>query len=140
MDGRVLTGDYATDIMRGMDKEEVELFQFIDDNPNTSYYAANHNNTDWLDEINKTAFMQNYGVSVSGGDDIALYRFSLGFGQNNGNIDGTSFNRLNIRFNSDIKFTEQFKILMDIAYAQIMRNVGIYRFGRDTFSVLFSHD
>lgn len=115
---------YATDIMRGMDKEEVELFQFIDDNPNTSYYAANHNNTDWLDEINKTAFMQNYGVSVSGGDDIALYRFSLGFGQNNGNIDGTSFNRLNIRFNSDIKFTEQFKILMDIAYAQIMRNVG----------------
>ena len=68
--------------------------------------------------------MQNYGVSVSGGDDIALYRFSLGFGQNNGNIDGTSFNRLNIRFNSDIKFTEQFKILMDIAYAQIMRNVG----------------
>lgn len=115
---------YATDIMRGMEPDEVERFRFTNDNPNTSYYRANHNNTDWLNEINKTAFMQNYGVAVSGGDNVALYRFSLGFGQNNGNVDGTSFNRLNIRFNTDIKFTEEFKIRMDIAYAQTMRNVG----------------
>lgn len=115
---------YATDIMRGMNQKEVDLFQFIEDNPNKSYYAANHNNTNWLDEINKPAFMQDYGISVSGGDNVALYRFSLGFGQNNGNIDGTSFNRLNIRFNTDIKLTQQFKILMDIAYAQTMRNMG----------------
>lgn len=115
---------YATDLMRGMDPEVVERYQFINDDKSTSYYAANHNNTDWQDEINKMAFMQNYGVAVSGGDDVALYRFSLGFGQNNGNVDGTSFNRLNIRFNTDVKLTSQFKIRMDIAYAQTMRNMG----------------
>ena len=55
---------------------------------------------------------------MSGGDDIALYRFSLGYAQNNGNIDGTKFDRLNVRFNSDIKLTDEFKILFDIAYTQ----------------------
>ena len=38
--------------------------------------------------------------------------------KNDGNIDGTSFNRLNVRFNSDIKLTEDFKIQTDISYAQ----------------------
>lgn len=115
---------YATDVMRGMDPEETKLFQFINDDKSTSYYRANHNNTDWQDEISQFGLMQNYGVAVSGGDDVALYRFSLGFGQNNGNIDGTSFNRLNIRFNTDIKLTSQFKVLLDIGYAQTNRNMG----------------
>ena len=109
---------YATDVMSGMDRHEVEDFQFTNDDPSRSFYRAVHNNTDWMDEINKTAFIQNYGISVSGGDDIALYRFSLGYAQNNGNIDGTKFDRLNVRFNSDIKLTDEFKILFDIAYTQ----------------------
>lgn len=58
---------------------------------------------------------------LAGGDDIALYRFSLGYAKNDGNIDGTSFNRLNVRFNSDIKLTEDFKIQTDISYAQTGR-------------------
>lgn len=109
---------YATDIMSGMKRDEVEGFQFTNDDPTRSFYRAVHNDTKWTNEINKTSFIQNYGVSVAGGDDIALYRFSLGYAKNDGNIDGTSFNRLNVRFNSDIKLTEDFKIQTDISYAQ----------------------
>ena len=112
---------YATDIMSGMDRNEVEGFQFTNDDPTRSFYRAVHNDTKWTDEINKTSFIQNYGISVAGGDDIALYRFSLGYAKNDGNIDGTSFNRLNVRFNSDIKLTEDFKIQTDISYAQTGR-------------------
>ena len=112
---------YATDIMSGMDRDEVEGFQFTNDDPTRSFYRAVHNDTKWTDEINKTSFIQNYGISVAGGDDIALYRFSLGYAKNDGNIDGTSFNRLNVRFNSDIKLTEDFKIQTDISYAQTGR-------------------
>ena len=112
---------YATDIMFGMDRNEVEGFQFTNDDPTRSFYRAVHNDTKWTDEINKTSFIQNYGISVAGGDDIALYRFSLGYAKNDGNIDGTSFNRLNVRFNSDIKLTEDFKIQTDISYAQTGR-------------------
>ena len=109
---------YATDVMSGMDRDVVEDFQFTNDDPSRAFYRSVHNNTDWMDEINKTAFIQNYGVSVSGGDDIALYRFSLGYARNAGNMDHTNFNRLNVRFNSDIKLTDDFKLLFDIAYSK----------------------
>ncbi len=115
---------YASDVMSGMDRREVEKFQFINDDPTRAFYSAVHNNTDWMDEITKTSFIQNYGISVSGGDDVALYRFSLGYAQNNGNIEGTSFNRLNTRFNSDIKLTDEFKIMFDIVYAQTGHKVA----------------
>lgn len=109
---------YATDIMRGMDADDIKRFQFINDDPTKLSYWDTHNNTDWLDGINKTSMLQNYGISVSGGDDIALYRFSLGYARNDGNIDGTSFDRLNVRFNSDIHLTDRFTINADIAYSQ----------------------
>lgn len=109
---------YATDIMSGMKRDEVEGLQFTNDDPTRSFYRAVHNDTKWMDEINKTSFIQNYGISVAGGDDIALYRFSLGYARNDGNIDGTSFDRLNVRFNSDIKLTKDFKIQTGISYAQ----------------------
>lgn len=114
---------YATDVMRGMDKDEVEKLQFISDDNTKSYYYGTHNDTDWFDEITKTSLIQNYGISVSGGDDIALYHFSLGYAKNDGNIDGTSFNRLNMRFNSDIKLTDEFSILADISYSQTNHKV-----------------
>ncbi len=114
---------YATDVMKGMDPTEVSKLHFISDDPTKSYYAETHNRTNWLDEINHTSFIQNYGVSVSGGDDKALYRFSLGYAQNNGNIDGTDFDRLNMRFNSDIKLTKKFNILADISYSQTGHHV-----------------
>ena len=109
---------YATDVMSGMDRDVVQNFQFTNDDPSRSFYPSVHNNTDWMDEINKTAFIQNYGVSVAGGDDIALYRFSLGYARNAGNMEHTNFNRLNVRFNSDIKLTDDFKLLFDIAYSK----------------------
>ena len=55
---------------------------------------------------------------MAGGDDIALYRFSLGYARNAGNMEHTNFNRLNVRFNSDIKLTDDFKLLFDIAYSK----------------------
>ena len=59
---------YATDIMFGMDRNEVEGFQFTNDDPTRSFYRAVHNDTKWTDEINKTSFIQNYGISVAGGE------------------------------------------------------------------------
>ncbi len=60
----------------------------------------------------------NYGVSVRGGDDRALYSFSLGYTKNDGSVKETSFDRLNIRFNSDINLWKGFKLRFDIAFAQ----------------------
>lgn len=111
---------YASDVMRGLKAEEREQLHFIEDDILKSYYWDSHQQTDWLSEVIKPAFLQNYGINVAGGDDIALYRFSLGYGKNNGSIDGTSFGRMNVRFNSDIKLTQRLSLAADIAYAQTM--------------------
>ena len=115
---------YATDLMRGMSESERNKFHFISDDPTRSYYYDTHQNTDWLSEVNKTGFTQNYSINVAGGDDIALYRFSLGYGKNDGNVDGTSFGRLNIRFNSDIHLTKKFLVSTDIAYTQTASHIN----------------
>ncbi len=112
---------YASDIMQGMDVKADRL-QFLDDDPSRTYYKSSHNNTNWFDEIKKGGFFQNYGVSVRGGDNIALYSFSMGYTQNDGNLKNTSFNRLNVRFNSDIKLTKEFKVALDIAFAQTVNH------------------
>ncbi len=114
---------YATDIMQALDNNRINQLHFLSDDPTKSYYYDTHQNTDWLKQVNKTAFMQNYGINVAGGDDIALYRFSLGYGQKEGNIDGSSFGRLYIRFNSDIKLTKKLNVATDIAYAQTSSRV-----------------
>jgi len=105
---------YATDVMRGLKADERQQLHFTENDPTKSYYWDTHQQTNWLDEVNRTAFMQNYGINVAGGDDIALYRFSLGYGKNDGNVDGTSFGRLNVRFNSDIKLTKRLFLAADI--------------------------
>ena len=116
------TNDYrilASDLLNG----NSQSYRFLDDNTNTSYYKANHNDTDWQDAISHTATTQNYGIAVRGGDDIALYAFSLGYAHSDGTIRNTDSDRLNVRFNSDIDLTKHLKTRADIAFAQVSRNL-----------------
>lgn len=113
---------FATDIVGGMHGNTTN-FMFMDDDPNKSSNKANHNNTDWNDEIGRTAMTQNYGISVRGGDGIALYSFALGYAHNNGYIRNTDFSRLNVRFNSDINLTKNLKTRADVSFAQVTRNI-----------------
>lgn len=108
---------YATDVMRGMKTEDVSRLLFTNDDPTRLSYYDTHNNTDWLSLVNRTALLQRYGINVAGGDDRALYRFSIGYTKNESNIDGADFGRLNIRFNSDIFLTKKFSVASDIYYA-----------------------
>ncbi len=123
---------YATDVMRGLNGGKVAAYDFLDDNTGSSTYAATHNNTDWLSEVNKMALVQNYDLGVRGGDDKALYAFSLGYAKSDGNVDRTSFQRLFVRFNSDIKLTKRLTTRADISFAQVSRN--IFDDGINTYS------
>lgn len=110
---------YATDVLAGYDKQSlVEKFSFLNDDPTSTSYLGSHANTDWLDGISRNAILMNYGINVRGGDDRALYGFSLGYTKNEAPIKDTSFDRLNIRFNSDINLWTGFKLRFDVAFAQ----------------------
>lgn len=91
---------------------------FLNDNPDYYWYPLYHNNTDWSDDLYRTAFTQNYKVNVQGGDDIAMYSLSLGYANSNSTAKGNQFDRLNIRFNTDINLVRNLSTQLDVAYSR----------------------
>lgn len=120
-DFRSYLGDMLGDRIKGT----TSLLQipFLNQDPNYFWYPLYHNETDWDKEMYRTTMTQNYKVSVEGGDDIAMYNLSLGYSQANSAMKNNDFNRLNLRFNTDIKIAKNFNTMMDIAYSRMAYNV-----------------
>jgi TonB-linked SusC/RagA family outer membrane protein len=58
-------------------------------------------NTDWFDAITRTGIMQSYNLSVSSATDKASSFFSIGYLDNQGTVQYTSFNRISARMNTE---------------------------------------
>lgn len=87
------------------------------------YYDKYHNNTDWTKLVYHEAFTQNYKVNVEGGDDIAMYNFSFGYTMGDSPLKNNSFDRLNVRLNSDILLANNFTTRIDISYSRVAREL-----------------
>ncbi len=111
----------ANELMGGVETRQ-NRFPFLWDNPNY-YYNMYHNDTKWSDYVYREAWSQNYKVNVQGGDDAAMYNFSLGYADAESTINNNAFNRLNIRFNTDVILSNTLKTRFDIAYSRINRNL-----------------
>lgn len=98
-------------------------FKFLVDDPNKYYYKSYHNDTDWKDEVYHNAITQNYNINVQGGDDVGMYNLSLGYTNAQSTARENAFNRLNVRFNTDISVIEKLFTRFDMSYAKINRNV-----------------
>ena len=59
--------------------------------------------TDWLDEISRTGFSQNYDLSISKASDKSSALFSFGYKKNNGILKYTDFESFSGRINSSYK-------------------------------------
>lgn len=57
--------------------------------------------TDWQDEVLKTALVQDYNASLSGGSDNGSYYVSAGYLNNSGVSYGNKFERFNVRVNTE---------------------------------------
>ena len=113
---------YASDLLQTT-TTTIKDFKFLNENPNYYYYPQYHNNTDWKDQVYHTAITQNYSINVEGGDDVADYNLSLGYVNNQSTLKYNSMNRVNIRFNTDIRLTEKFGIRFDASFANQTRNI-----------------
>lgn len=100
-------------------------YTFLNEAPESSnyYYSVFHNNTDWQKDLYRTAFTQNYKVSVEGGDEIGMYALSLGYTDGQSTMKNNDFSRLNLRFNTDIQVFEKVRAGLDIAYNRVSYNV-----------------
>ncbi|MDR2914346.1 MAG: TonB-dependent receptor [Tannerella sp.] len=66
--------------------------------------------TDWFNEVSKKGLLQSYNMSVSNGTQNGNYFFSLGYFDNEGTIEYSSFNRISARMNSDYKIFDKLTI------------------------------
>lgn len=96
---------------------------FLNEDPNYFYYKLYHNETDWQKDLYHNTFTQNYKVSVDGGDDVALYHLSLGYAQSDATAKKNDFNRLSIRFNTDVNMFKDFVTGLDFAYSRNAYNL-----------------
>lgn len=69
----------------------------------TSTQKHSEYDTNWQDEVLKTAFVQDYNVSLSGGGDSGNYYVSAGYYNNDGVSYGNTFDRYSFRVNTQGK-------------------------------------
>ena len=67
-------------------------------------------NTDWYGEIFRTAPIQNYDLSVSGGNDKTTYFTSVSYFDQEGVQIGTGFDRISGRINIDSQVSDAIKV------------------------------
>ncbi len=100
--------------------EKVFKARYINENRtpiwNSKDNITDSEGTDWWNEvINKTALVQNYAFSVSGGSDKFTYNLSVGYFRNKSQYDVGYWDKLNARLNTEYTFNKYVKVGFDIA-------------------------
>lgn len=114
---------YTTDLLgtSDMPAAQIDEMPFLNDDPAAVTYKKYHNQTNWDDQVYRNGFTHGYNISVNGGDDKALYYFSLGYTGNKGIVNSTDLQRLNTRTNADFFLTEKIKLGANIGYTNVDR-------------------
>ena len=114
--------NYATEILgtvpENINRDTPISFRFLNDDPNNYYYHTYHNDTDWTDYVYDTAMTQNYNINVQGGDDIGMYNLSVGYVKAESTAKNNDFDRMNVRFNTDINILYNFNTKFDISISR----------------------
>ena len=116
---------YASEMIGTMEGMKVNTpsLNFLNDDPNGYYYHMYHNDTDWSDQVYRTALTQNYSINVQGGDNVGMYNLSLGFVDGNSTADYNDYNRINVRFNTDINIVRNLTTKFNIAISRVTSNL-----------------
>ncbi len=79
-------------------------------------------NTDWQDEIFRSAMVQNHSIRFSGGNESTRYLVSGNFFTEEGVIIGSDFERGSLRLNLDKDFGERFRLESRVSLSRSVNN------------------
>ncbi len=113
---------YASELLKTTNTTN-RTFKFLNEDPDYYYYTQYHQNTDWKDLVYRTAITQNYGINVEGGDDVANYNLSVGYGNAQSTLKNNGMGRLNVRFNTDISLSRRLSVRFDASFSNVTRNL-----------------
>jgi TonB-linked SusC/RagA family outer membrane protein len=81
--------------------------------------------TDWQDEIYRTAAIQNYQLNVSGGTDKTRYYLSGGYFKQDGISLNSGFDRFNFKINLDQQLGQRFRAGTTLNLSRTMTNGSV---------------
>ena len=115
---------YSTELLAGKTNPILlGKMKYLNSDPTYYYYNQYHNQTDWVDQVYKNAFSQNYGINVQGGDDVASYNLSVGYSLGNSTLKENDYSRFNMRLNSDINISRKLNVRFDASYSDVDRSL-----------------
>jgi len=92
--------------------------------PDWRYFDEYNQNTNWLDEVRRTAFTSDNNFAMSGGGDKATYRFSLGYLNEQGTTIGTAVDRFTSSMNVFYNFSQKLRVDVNFSYTQTERDAN----------------
>ena len=118
---------YASELLGtidGISKKNID-FHFQNSDPKRLWNVQHRydNDTDWSDEVYETAMTQNYGINVQGGDNVGMYNLSVGYVKANYAAKENSFERMKVRFNTDISILSTLFTKFDISISRTNNSV-----------------
>ncbi len=116
---------YLTDLIgtRDISFAEIDAMEFLQDDPSKLSYKTYHNTTNWNKEIYRQGISQGYNIIVNGGDEKALYNFSMGYTGIKGVVKSTDLQRLNTRFNSDFTMNDKITAGLSVGFTNVDRTL-----------------
>lgn len=97
-----------------------ETFQNSMKDKFTNQYNKGYN-TNWWDEVTRTAFNQNYNLSIRKGSDKSRSAFSLGYVDDQGAIITTEFQRLSLKLNQEYDINDYITVGATVNLAKIKK-------------------
>jgi TonB-linked SusC/RagA family outer membrane protein len=90
----------------------------INYSPTWRYFDEYNQNTNWLDEVRRTSIVSDNNFSMSGGGDKAIYRFSVGYLNDQGTTIGTSLDRFTSLLSVNYNFSQKLRVDVDYSFTQ----------------------
>ena len=103
---------YAAMIRESKANDGMTLFNQVWD----KQYDGIRNSINWQTALTRPALRQQYGVSISGGNDKTQYNASIGYLNNDGLIVNTNYRRLSARANVRSQITKFLEVGLDLNY------------------------
>lgn len=98
-------------------------------NPDWADPAKLGKGTDWVDELLRTGYMQQYTLSYSGGSDKAHYYVSGGYLTQTGIVRSVDYRRFTFQENSDAQVLDWLKFSNNITVSADRKKQGSYDMG-----------
>lgn len=94
--------------------------------------------TNWTDYMFDTGSLQSHSVSVSGGSNLARFALTANYLKNDGLIQNTNSDRLNIRANTSVSLLDNLSVNMDFNSYRTNRDEPLHSNGGNMITYMYT--